>query len=251
MNIKLNFKIPPALEKAAGRVDDQEPRKRIMMLLIAILGMAMVWQNFILLPFENKAQMLLKVREELHKSLPELQKKLAESATEEKKIDPGILRRQRIQELEAERQTLTDRLGKETDALIQPTEMLAALKRLLAERPEVKLIRLEASRIMPIQLGSAATSGLVADKTGKKDDKEAATPQADNKPGNEAVIFRHDIELEVEASYLNTLALFEEIKRYPWVFYWDEARYEAMNYPKTRTMIRLFTLSMGQGLIGG
>ncbi len=222
------------MDNLALRYDAQEPRKRGMMLLILMLGMAMVWQNFDWLPYEGKAQMLRKIRADLKKSLPELHAKVSKSLTKKKKIDPVLLRRRQIQVLQLERKALVEKLGKAAGSLIQPSEMLSALKRLLAERSEVKLIRLDASKIQPIQLGSAGNTGLVSES-----------------PEEDAVIFRHDIDLEIEASFLNTLAFFEEIESYPWVFYWDEARYEAMNYPRTRTTIRLFTLSMGKGLIGG
>lgn len=232
--LAINIKISAALGKAALRFDAQEQRKRIMMLAIALLALAMLWQNFIWLPHQNKVQMLLRVQIALRKSLPELQSKVAKSSHKKRKIDPSLLRKQQIQALTIKHQELVKRLGREAGALIQPSEMLTALKRLLAERPKVTLIRLDASKIQPIQLGSAEAAELVS-----KGSTESA------------VIFRHDIELEVEASYLDTLALFEEIEGYPWVFYWDEARYEAMTYPNTRTTIRLFTLSMGKGLIGG
>ncbi len=216
------------------RFDAQEPRKRTMMLLIALLMVAMAWQNFVLLPYENTARVLHKVRGELLKSLPELKDSVAKSTSKKKKIDPALLRNREIQALEKERRELVKKLGKAAGSLIQPAEMLTALKRLLAERSEIKLIRLEASKIQPIQLGSAGSSALVPES-----------------PKEDAVIFRHDIELEIEAGFLQTLAFFKEIEGYPWVFYWDEASYEAMNYPITRTTIRLFTLSMGKGLIGG
>ncbi|MBF0159645.1 MAG: hypothetical protein HQL58_08960 [Magnetococcales bacterium] len=237
----IDLKMPPALLKAQIWFDGMEPRKRIMVVTIVLLLLAMVWQNLVWMPHQQRVIRLKSSVAEFRKNLPELSTRVERISTDQV-VDLNAERLARIQTLEQQQHELAATLGREAGALIQPVEMVKALRRLLAERPKVKLYRLEAASVQPVQLNPAVVAGSTTEKGGEKGaGKGTAVP----------VIYRHDIELEIEAGYLDMLDFFREIESYHWVFFWEEVRYHAVDYPKTRATVRLFTLSMGEGLIGG
>ncbi|MEO5340961.1 MAG: type II secretion system protein M [Magnetococcus sp. MYC-9] len=236
MEIVSAIKMPPALLKLQTWFDGMEPRKRMLMLAVGVLFLAMIWQNLLWLPHQQRLLALRANLAELQKGVPELAARVQRTATH-KVVDLNSERLVSIQAMETELQTLSHTLGREAGALIQPADMLKALRRLLSERSELRLRRLEASSVQPVQLAPVASTA----KKEKPAEAQAQTP----------VIYRHDIILEIDAGYLDILAFFKEVEGYPWVFFWDEVRYHALEYPKTRATLRLFTLSMGEGLIGG
>ena len=254
------LRMPPALLRAQTWFDGMESQKRMMLLAIALLFLAMVWQNLLWLPHEQSMLRLQATVAATNKSLPALKTRLQKIPTE-KKVDLNAERTAQIQAMESELHTLSTTLNKESGTLIQPSDMLQALRRLLAERPEVTVRRLEASTVKPVPLSLPGTAAKSPDKGNatKPSDKGKATKPPDkaatSKPpvgeGEAPVIYRHDIELEIGAEYLDVLAFFKEVEGYPWAFFWDEVRYRAVDYPATEIVIRLFTLSMGEGLIGG
>ncbi|MBF0096390.1 MAG: type II secretion system protein M [Magnetococcales bacterium] len=254
MDLLKNFKIPPALLRLQAWFDGMEPPRRIMTLIIALLLLTFTWLNLIWQPYQQQQQRLQSTGHALHKGLAELEARLKKLPTTQK-VDINAERLARAQLLEQELRDLSITVGKETSTLIQPSEMLKALRKLLAERPAVKVRRMEASSVQPIQISAASKQPEQAAAGGKKINPPApAAKKGEEKKADEAtapVIYRHDIELEIEASYLDILSFCKEVEGYPWVFFWDEVRYRAVEYPTTHAVIRLFTLSIGEGLIGG
>jgi MSHA biogenesis protein MshJ len=258
MDLLKNFKIPPALLQLQAWFDGMEPQRRIMTLVIALLLLTFIWLNLIWQPYQQQQLRLQATSSTLNKGLADLNARLKKLPTAQK-VDINAERLARAQILEQELRDLSITVGKETSTLIQPSEMLKALRKLLAERPAVKVRRMEASSVQPIQISSASAPKQSEQTAAGKRANPATAPapvpkKTEEKKGDEAsapVIYRHDIELELEASYLDILSFCKEVEGYPWVFFWDEVRYRAVEYPTTHAVIRLFTLSIGEGLIGG
>ena len=198
------LKIPSALLKAQTWYDGMEPQRRILMLMVLLLSLAMVWQNFLLLPHEQRLLRLHATVAELKKSLPELFGRVKRVATN-KVVDLNAERQIQITALKREQQNLATTLGEEAGALIQPSEMLKALRQLLADRPDVKLRRLEAFSVHPVQLSQDGTTA-----AGKPSEKGTSAVVVN---GVAPAIYRHDIVLEVEAGYLDILSFFAMMRR--------------------------------------
>ncbi|WP_130470715.1 hypothetical protein [Candidatus Magnetaquicoccus inordinatus] len=252
MELLKNFKLPPALVKLQAWFDGMESSRRMMSLFIALLLLLFCWLNLIWQPYQQQQLRLQATSKELSKTIPELKTRL-EQLPKKQKVDVNAERLARIQAMEQELRELSTTLGKESSTLIQPTEMVKALRQLLAERPALKVRRMEASSLQPIQLSSSTSlkqpEAAQQTQAGKKSDTPATTKK--NEEAATPVIYRHDIELEIDASYLDILSFCKEVESYPWVFFWDEVHYRAVDYPQTHALIRLFTLSIGEGLLGG
>lgn len=264
--MKLKISMPAFVEKIRVGFDEKNPKQRYLILAVALIISLNAWLTFLWDPHKLSMQASIVTTKTLGEEIDKLRKEAQLVAT--KKIeDPNALLEKRLQDLVKERQTLSDKLGKETGALIQPTEMVKALKQLMATRPNLQLVRMNASHFEPIQLDSddlknveggaeiAKKSKVVVKNEGpstKPDPKEKGDADKNKSVAQEApVIFRHDIELEIQASFLETLAFFKEIEAYPWVFYWDTLHFQARDYPNTHATLKLFTLSIGKGLVGG
>ena len=63
-------------------------------------------------------------------------------------------------------------------------------------------------------------------------------------------MYRHGLQLELEGSYLATLAYLKALQALPWEFYWDEVRLQVDKYPTAKITIVVHTLSLTEGWIG-
>ncbi|MBF0415781.1 MAG: hypothetical protein HQL79_08450 [Magnetococcales bacterium] len=274
--MKINITMPAFVEKLRVGFDEKNPKQRYLILAVALMVSLQGWLTLLWDPHQKSMKISVVAAKEMREEIDNLRKDV-QLITSKKIEDPNALREKRIQDLLQERQKLVDKLGQETGALIQPAEMVKALRQLLAARQNIVLLRLNAAHIEPIHLDSgekdatkSGTDNAVAhakDSTKKPDNQDKAnnatgiSATSDGSKGrthadkashpDAPVIFRHDIELEIRASYLDTLGFFKEIEAYPWVFYWDTLHFQGQGYPNTQTTLKLFTLSIGEGLIGG
>ncbi|MBF0134541.1 MAG: hypothetical protein HQL75_18390 [Magnetococcales bacterium] len=264
--MKFKITMPAFVEKIRVGFDEKNPKQRYFILAIALIVSLNAWLTFLWDPHKLSMQASIVTTQTLHEEIDKLRKE-AQLVASKKIEDPNALRAKRIEDLVQERQKLSDQLGEETGALIQPTEMVRALKQLLATRPNLQLVRMTASHFEPIQLdsddfksakdgtGNAEKSKEIVKNEGpatKPDPKEKKDSETNPSMTQDApVIFRHDIELEIQASFLEMLDFFKEIESYPWVFYWDTLHFQGRDYPNTHATLKLFTLSIGKGLVGG
>ena len=61
---------------------------------------------------------------------------------------------------------------------------------------------------------------------------------------------KHGLMIAFEGDYMSTLSFMQEIESLEWGFFWDSLEYEVIDYPTSRVVITLFTLSLDKNWIG-
>ncbi|MBF0368767.1 MAG: hypothetical protein HQL52_04840 [Magnetococcales bacterium] len=213
---------------------DNLPRSRRLFLLMAVLLFLLLgWKRSFFTDHQLAIQGMKAQQIALKTKLEE--EKLQEARILNRpNVDLDKENRKELKKLQKKVFRLRAKLGEDAGTLISPEQMLEALKTLVASDGNVTPVSLVAKKVKPINRESL---NVVQGTATTKDFK--------------AVLYRHDIELVVEAGYLNVLKLFQKIEGLEWVFYWEEVRFDAVDYLATRASIRLFTFSLGKGLIGG
>jgi MSHA biogenesis protein MshJ len=63
-------------------------------------------------------------------------------------------------------------------------------------------------------------------------------------------IYRHELRLEIEAGYAETVEFLRAVEALPWKFFWDELHYEVTAYPSARVALVVHTFSDREGWVG-
>lgn len=61
---------------------------------------------------------------------------------------------------------------------------------------------------------------------------------------NGARIYRHEVEIELQGTYLELLSVLQEMEKLPWQLYWSKASLRTEEHPQSTLSLRVFTLSL-------
>jgi MSHA biogenesis protein MshJ len=84
-------------------------------------------------------------------------------------------------------------------------------------------------------------------------DADTAIDESNNEnitPKEEALIYRHTFDIELEATYDGALLYLKRLDGLPWQLFWQDLKYEGTQYPKGKLNIRIYTLSMSKEVLG-
>jgi len=134
--------------------------------------------------------------------------------TKNKKLqDPNIALRKQLNKMLTESKNFQERINLLTQALVAPRQMVSLLGNVLKQDKQLKLISLV------------------------------------NLP-EEAIIYRHTFNIELEATYDSALSYLKRLDGLPWQLFWQDLKYESTQYPKGKLNIRIYTLSMSKEVLG-
>ncbi len=114
------------------------------------------------------------------------------------------------QELSNRRQEIAKRLEQARTTLVPAKAMSAALRSLLDGFPHLQLVSLKSLPVTPLQSPNA----------------EGAKERA--------ALYRRGIEVVLEGEYLMLVQYLQSVENGQWRFLWGPARFEVVDYPRTR-----------------
>lgn len=204
-----------------ARIDKLSRRERLLVMVTILTVIAGVWQGFVIVPLEHRADAsrieLASLRERTDKANASLQQQILQLAghDSEERVQAALVR-QRIDQINEE-------LGNYAAELIDPSEMALVLEEILREQTRLSLVSIRNT-----------TPELLA-----ADIEDAG-----------ASFYRHGLEIELEGSYADCLRYLAEIERLPWRLYWQVLDIEAVDYPRNRVRLEVSTLSLNEEWIG-
>jgi MSHA biogenesis protein MshJ len=157
--------------------------------------------------------------------------------------DPNIPLRKQLNKLLTESKNFQERINLLTQALVAPRQMVSLLGSVLKQDKQLKLISLVN---LPEEAMNIAGRNLTLDA-----DATAYTSNIqDTQPNEEALIYRHTFDIELEATYDSALSYLKRLDGLPWQLFWQDLKYESTQYPKGKLNIRIYTLSMSKEVLG-
>ena len=133
--------------------------------------------------------------------------------------------RQRIEGLQRSIKLLDNQIALMTADMIPPRKMTEVLERVLRENTRLTLLKVSTIPVEKVTAGSTAGS-------------------------NNAGLFRHGVEIDLQGSYFETLEYLQSVEALPWKVIWQEMDYKVENYPEAIIQLKLNTLSTHAGWIG-
>jgi MSHA biogenesis protein MshJ len=164
--------------------------------------------------------------------------------TKNKKFqDPNIPLRKQLKEVLVESKSLQEKINLLTQALVAPKQMVSLLESVLTQDKQLKLISLIN---LPEEAMNIQGSNLTSDASSAVDASNIPNTNA----GQEALIYRHTFDIELETTYDSALSYLKRLDDLPWQLFWQDLKYQSTQYPKGTLNIRIYTLSMSKEVLG-
>lgn len=223
--MKWLFVLRQRLASAESSFDARSERERMQISIAVIAALVTLWVVALHQPLQTKRSGVAEQTRSVADAT-ELSRRELATLTAAYAHDPVAAQRDDKARLEREIAELGTRLDAAGSSVIPPRDIVALLRELLAAQPDLQLVRVESLAPEPVLDGEA--SG-----------KNALPP----------TIFRHPVEIELEAEYLPTLRWVEVLEGLPWRLHWDSLDYEVISHPRAKVLIRFHTLGREEAWI--
>jgi MSHA biogenesis protein MshJ len=160
-----------------------------------------------------------------------------------KSRDPNINLRKQLNEMLTRNKNVQEKINLLTQALVAPRQMVSLLGSVLKQDKQLKLISL-------VNLPEEAMSIEGWNLTSNIDSTADASNIQNITSNEEALIYRHTFDIELEATYDSALSYLKRLDGLPWQLFWQDLTYESTQYPKGKLNIRIYTLSMSKEVLG-
>ena len=216
--------------KLADRFAALQPRERVLVLLGAVVGTALIYDAIVFQPMEAR-------RKSLETRIAEARQKLkvaeALMQTKEPVGDSHAVKRSYRDALRVRLAEVNQNMVNLQQGMVPPERMARLLEDMLARTRGLQLVSLRALPPKPFEpLGAAP-----APKPGAKSVKPVPKD-----PGR--VIFQHGFELTLQGSYRDLHDYLARLEKLPWQMFWKRISVQTEQYPRLRVTITVQTLSL-------
>jgi MSHA biogenesis protein MshJ len=201
--------------------ESRDLRDRLLLSAVSVALLGLLAYPFWIGPLLSERQVW---SHKLHKLEQESARIARQSARVESRLQQHHTRdnRLRLQQLEALSAQLDQQLGRLRMGMIRPERVPEVLQDMLRDLP---LVLLSLRKLPPsIEIDSAV----------------AELPK----------IYRHQLRLELEGSYQDTLDYIERLESLPWGLAWEALDIRMQRYPKAKIVLQVYTLSFEQEWLG-
>jgi MSHA biogenesis protein MshJ len=220
-------------------IDARVMRERALIFSCMLAAVFMLWNFVIQAPLDKKRL--------------ELESKIAASENEQRNLqtqiaavtqsllnDPSRTKKAQITQLESDIASVDSQLQSVSQRLIKAEQLPLALQDVLSKAERVTLLEVNTMPAMELQLTQLSESGQTSSQTSTK-----SQPGAQN-----AGVYMHAVELKLAGNYAEVLQLLKSLEQLPWRFYWQTLDYKVIQYPRAEILLRVYTLSSEEGLLG-
>ncbi len=206
------------IEKLLLRFDALSQREKLMTTGAALLIIWACWDNLLYQPLQNKKQNLASTVSSMENNLL-TQQQLAAQLKQSSGPNPA---QQKLAQLQQSVHSLKQQLDAGEKKFVPPQMMADALRDMLQQHGNLKLIKLETLPTTPF--GS-----------------EEQQP---------VWVYRHSLVMTVQGDFFSTLNYLKSLESLTWRVHWDSIDYKVANYPIAETRIQVYTLSFEKDWLG-
>ncbi len=204
--------------------DQRALRERAVLLLGAVAIMVAAVYLLVLEPAAKKRTLASRQIEQMNAEISQLEI-MEDQIKARSQVDPDQELRGRheqlVQQLAEQRQQL--HLG--ISHLVTPAEMPQLLKQMLTQG-DLHLLALE--NLQPELIAAGGQSA-----------------------GQSPRLYRHRLQMELRGDYLSLLAYLRQLEELPRLLVWEEIAVSTGEYPTTTIRLRVYTLGLSEGWLGG
>lgn len=230
-----------ALEKLRRRIDALSLRERALLGAAVAVVMVLTVDLMLIEPTQRTLDSERATLATLSREVAELRGQV-EGLREQVKIDPNAEARRQLEAMRAEIAETDAELENNLVQLVSPEDMARLLQDLIKANPGLKLLRMESQAAVPAWEFLSDSEQPPGEKPRSTGDGEQPTPVP--------ALYKHGLSIELSGDYLSTLRYLEAVEALPWRVFWDRLELRTEEYPRTRILLRVYTLSLQEGWIG-
>ena len=200
-------------------------RERVFLAAAVMVVLGALWQVLLMGPLQSRETRASKKLSNLQERLANLDQSMDATAVG---LNDGMPDRlQRLKVLQAKLAETQDSVTVFTSDLVDPEQMRFVLEDLIAQQKGLNVL---------------SVSNLPAESLFEEEEA------SDGGPGPE--LYRHGVRMVLEGPYLEALSYLQTIETLPWRLFWSRVEIEVDEYPRTRILVELNTLSLQAEWIG-
>lgn len=222
--MKLTLKARAA--KLVKSIDALTLRERLFVFAAALIVAGGAWEAFLAAPLQAREELASKQVQSTRGRIEQLNASIQLAAQGMSDGMPNY--RDRLGALRERVADAEESVRIFTTDLVAPDQMRFVLEDLIRRQRGLELVSIANLDVRPM---------IAEDAT---DAAASSSPK----------LYRHGVVLVLEGSYLDGLRYLEAVERLPWHLYWTRVEVETDNYPSSRIVIELNTLSLEQEWIG-
>lgn len=213
------------------RLDAFSLRERVLLLLCVLAVLIGAWQLLIELPQEQRREQIQQQRDAVAADTKNQRAQLEALAS----IDSGESLTRELEQLRNQVAQLDESLASLSQGLVSADQLPEILQEVLVSTTELTIRRVRTLPVEELHLSSSAGD------TGSRNDEQGVPSTG---------VYRHSVELEMAGDYFEVLNFLQRLEGLRWRFYWDRLDYEVADYPMGEILLRVYTLSAEEGLLG-
>ena len=229
------------------RFNQFDTRQRMLIIGAWLLVFWVLLDAVLVTPLQDEAQALQLDTAELQSLVTVFvneKNKLQQQATQKVVKTPE----QELAELEARLTELNLRLKRRTNNLVEPTQMVELLREVFIQQTRVSLLDVESLKPEPIvtrQVEDKAADPVVAQADSKAKETKLT---AEKVPPPD--YYKHVVRLTFDGSFRDITRYLDQVEKLPWQLYWGAMTLEVKEFPRSRVILDVYTLSKDKAWLG-
>ncbi|HET9404361.1 MAG TPA: hypothetical protein VFO57_07260 [Burkholderiales bacterium] len=218
--------------KLSARFGALKPRERVLVLLAAVVGTALVIDALALQPLEARKKRLTQQLAEARQNIKAADTLMqAQSAI----ADPDAVKRSYRDALRKQLAEIDKNMQGLQRGLVPPERMAKLLEEMLTRSRGLQLVALRTLPAQRFEAPGTASSARPGDK--------AAKPA----PGDaERTIYQHSVEITLQGTYADLHDYLAQLEKLPSQMFWGRISVNTEQYPRLRVMLTVQTLSLNK-----
>lgn len=241
------------LKQYVDRLDAMSLRERVLIfLMLAAVIVALIFTSAID-PLIAKQKVLSQNLAQTQAQTQAMEAQI-QALAEASKLDPDAANKQRLAQLQFQREAAYTDLAVMQKGLVSADKMTELLRDLLGKNPRLKLVSMKTLPASPLldtvksdkpNLATPEPKLEIKPET-KSEAKSETQPSPTSAPTRIAQLglYKHAVEITVDGSYADLLAYLNELEHMPWHVYWGSVSLSARDAPVSRLTLVVYTLSL-------
>lgn len=215
----------------AARFDALQPRERVLVLLAAVVGTALVYDALVLQPLQAQQKRLTTQLAEARQGI-----KTADTVmrAQDMVVDPLSVKRGYRDALRKQLAEIDQSMQGLQRGLVPPERMAKVLEEMLARSRGLQIVAL---RTLPAK--RFETTAAVPAKPGAKGD--TPVPQ-----GPDRLVYQHSFEITLQGTYADLHDYLAHLEKLPWRMFWGRINVNSEQYPRLHVTLLVQTLSLNR-----
>jgi len=222
------------LKQWQEKIDARIMRERALIFVSALAFIFMLWNFAVQVSIDKKSNEITSQLSSLASQRTAMQTQVA-AITQSLLNDPDKQKKAQIAQLQIDIKQMEDKVQNASRNLIRADQLPQALQEVLQKTSQLSLLEVKTLPAQELQLNQPVIP------------KVAAESAIEN---NSAGVYQHAVELHVSGTYPQLIQFLQALEQLPWRFYWQSLDYHVEHYPAAETVLRVYTLSSEEGLLG-